>query len=273
MGSANGKTFFKEGDSFNLRYSGEWRPLLITEATGSRTTRQNDYGSPVLESFSVTGDVNEVRINSGSAKLGGGTNTTANSAACFTFPLKKPDGTNYKLNEQFNVDVFMEWTDTPGATDNNTCFFAVCLTDGNTNFAVDGEQGLIGPMVIWNHAIGPRVGVVSRGGSFSTSTADSALVYLKSSLTTTASGTDYPVYRVIVDGYDSGSDIEQTRDTNGTSLWGGSMSSRPTADAALSVGIGRHSDKSSHSNFDIRIYYRVSPVATYLGDSTLRPGT
>lgn len=271
--SANGKTLFKEGDSFNLRYSGEWLPLLITEATGSRTTRQNDYGSPVLESFSVTGDVNEVRINSGSAKLGGGTTTTANSAACFAFPLKKPDGSNYKLNEQFNVDVFMEWTSTPGATDNNTCFFAVCLTDGNTDFAVKGAQGLFGPIVIWNHASGPKVGTVSRGGSFNVSSADADLVYLRGSITTTENGTDYPVYRVWTDGYNSSGEIEKEQTTKGAASWGGSMSSRPTADAALSVGIGRHSNKSSHSDFDIRIYYRVSPVATYRGASTLRPGT
>lgn len=273
MGSANGKTFFKEGDSFNLRYSGEWRPLLLTEATGSRITRQSDYGSPVLESFSVSGDINDVRINSGSARLGGGTTQTANNAACFTFPLKKPDGSNYKLNEQFNVDVFMEWVDDPGTTDNNTCFFAVCLTDGNTNFAVDGAQGLFGPMVIWNHSTGPRVGTVSRGGSFNTSSPDASLVYLRGVITTTDSGTDYPVHRVSVDGYDSGGDIEQTRDTNGSSSWGGSMSSRPTVDAALSVGIGRHTAKFSHSDFEIRIYYRVSPVLTYEGDPTLRPGT
>ena len=271
--SSNGKTLFKEGDLFNLRDSGEWRPLLLTEATGSRITRQNDYGSPVLESYSVSGDVNEVRINSGSAKLGGGTTTTANSAACFAFPLKKPDGSSYKLNEQFNVDVFMEWTDTPGATNNNTCFFAVCLTDGNVNFAVDGEQGLFGPVVIWNHATGPKVGTVSRGGSFNVSSPDASIVYLRGAMTTTDSGTDYPVYRTWTDGYDSGGDIEQSKDVNGAAHWGGSMSSRPSVDAALSLGIGRHTTKASHSNFDIRIYYRVSPVATYLGSSTLRPGT
>jgi|TARA_R110001583_G_scaffold7752_1_gene38154 hypothetical protein len=270
--SSNGKTLFKEGDLFNLRDSGEWRPLLLTEATGSRITRQTN-GSPVLESYSVSGDVNEVRINSGSAKLGGGTTTTANSAACFAFPLKKPDGSSYKLNEQFNVDIFMEWTDTPGATNNNTCFFAVCLTDGNVNFAVDGEQGLFGPVVIWNHATGPKVGTVSRGGSFNVSNPDASIVYLRGAMTTTDSGADYPVYRAWSDGYDSGGDIEQSKDVNGTAHWGGSMSSRPTVDAALSVGIGRHTTKASHSNFDIRIYYRVSPVATYLGDSTLRPGT
>lgn len=273
MSTNNGKTLFKEGDSFNLRDSGEWRPLLITEATGSRTTRQSDYGSPVLESFSVSGDVNEVRVNSGSARLGGGTTTTANNAACFTFPLKKPNGTNYKLNEQFNVDVFMEWIDTPGATDNNTCFFTVCLTDGNVNFAVDGAQGFFGPLVIWNSASGPRVGAVSRGGSFTTSNADSAIAYLRGSITTTAAGTDYPVYRVSTDGYDSGSDIEQSKDAVGTSHWGGSMSHRPVVDAALSIGIGRHNNKTSHSDFEIKIYYRVSPVLSYLGSSTLKPGT
>tara|TARA_B100000686_G_C16684337_1_gene913809 strand:- start:470 stop:1288 length:819 start_codon:yes stop_codon:yes gene_type:complete len=271
--SNNSRSLFREGSFLNLRDTGEWRPLLITEATGSRITRQNDYGSPVLESYSVSGDVNVVRINSGSAKLGGGTTTTANSAACFTFPLLKQDGSAYKLNEQFNVDIFMEWTDTPGATNNNTCFFAVCLTDGNVNFAVDGEQGLFGPLVIWNNASGPRVGTVSRGGSFSTSTADADLVYLRGSITTTESGTDYPVYRVWVDGYDSGGDIEKEQTTKGTASWGGSMSSRPTSNAALSVGIGRHTAKATHSNFEVRIYYRVSPTLTYNGSSTLRPGT
>ena len=28
----------------------------------------------------------------------------------------------------------MEWTSTPGVTDNNTCFFAICLTDRKKNF-------------------------------------------------------------------------------------------------------------------------------------------
>jgi hypothetical protein len=271
--SSNGKTLFKEGDLFNLRDSGEWRPLLLSEATGSRTTRQNDYGSPVLESYSTSGDINTVSINSGSARLGGGTNTTQNSAACFTFPLKKPDGSSFKLDEQFNIDVFMEWTSTPGATDNNTCFFAVCLTDGNVNFAVDGEQGLFGPIVIWNHLTGPKVGTVSRGGSYNISNPDASTVYLRGSITTTDSGTNYPVYRVWSDGYDSGGDIEQSKSVEGAAHWGGSMTSRPTADAALSVGVGRHTTKASNSDFDIRIYYRVSPVATYLGSSTLRPGT
>jgi hypothetical protein len=270
--SANGRELFLEDSQWNLRNAGAWRPLILTEATGSRITRQTD-GSTVIESMSVSGDVNTVSINSGSAKLGGGTTTTVNSAACYTFPLKKADGTSYKLNEQFDVDIFMEWTSTPGATDNNTCFFAVCLTDGNVNFAVDGEQGLFGPLVVWNHASGPKVGTVGRGGGFSTSTQDSDLVYLRSSITTTDSGTDYPVYRVFTDGYDSSGDIEQTRDTNGTSQWGGSMSSRPTADAALSVGVGRVTTKASNSSFSMRIYYRVSPVLTYNGVSTLRPGT
>ena len=270
--SANGKQLFLEGDQWNLRDVGEWRPLILTEATGSRTTRQTD-GTTVIESLSVSGDINTVNINSGSAKLGGGTTTTANSAACYAFPLLKTDGTSYKLNEQFDVDIFMEWTSTPGATDNNTCFFAVCLTDGNVNFAVDGEQGLFGSLVVWNHASGLKVGTVSRGGGFSTSTQDADLVYLRGSLTTTDSGTDYPVYRVWSDGYDSGGDIEQTRDTNGTAQWGGSMSSRPTADAALSVGIGRVTTKGSNSEFSIRLYYRVSPVLTYEGLPTLRPGS
>ena len=270
--SSNGKTLFKEGDLFNLRDSGEWRPLLLSEATGSRTTRQSD-GTTVIESMSVSGNVNTVNINSSSADLGGGTGTTQNNAACYAFPLLKQDGTNYKLDEQFNVDIFMEWTSTPGATNNNTCFFAVCLTDGNTDFAVSGEQGLFGPVVIWNHASGLKVGTVSRGGSFNLSNQDSAMVYLRSSITTTDSGTDYPVYRVFTDGYDSSGDIEQTKDVNGTAHWGGSMTSRPAVDAALSVGIGRDGNKVSNSAFSIRIYYRVSPVLSYQGSSTLRPGT
>ena len=227
--SANNRALFNENGGWKLRDIGEWRPLILTEATGSRTTRQTD-GTTVIESLSVSGDINTVNINSGSAKLGGGTTTTANSAACYTFPLLKTDGTSYKLNEQFDVDIFMEWTSTPGTTDNNTCFFAILLTDGNVNFAVDGEQGLFGPLVIWNSATGPRVGTASRGGSFSTSNADADLAYLRGSLTTTASGTDYPVYRVWSDGYDSGDEIEQTKDVNGTSQWGGAMSSRPTSD-------------------------------------------
>ena len=271
--SANNRALFNESGILKLRDIGEWQPLLLTEATGSRITRQSDYGSPVLESYSVLGDVNTVSINSGSAKLGGGTNTTQNSAACFTFPLLKQDGTNYKLDEQFNIDVFMEWTSTPGATNNNTCFFAVCLTDGNVDFAVKGEQGLFGPVVIWNHATGPKVGTVSRGGSFNVSNPDAAMVYLRGAMTTTDSGTDYPVYRAWSDGYDSGGDIEQSKDVNGAAHWGGSMSSRPSVDAALSLGIGRHTTKASNSSFSIRIYYRVSPVATYQGTSTLRPGT
>ena len=167
----------------------------------------------------------------------------------------------------------MEWTSTPGATDNNTCFFAVLLTDGNTEFAASGEQGLFGPMITWNNAAGPKIGTCSRGGGFSLSTQDSELVCLRGSLSTTASGTDYPVYRVWTDGYDGDGDIEQTRDTSGTSSWGGSMLSRPTTDAALSVGIGRNSDKGSNSEFSMRIYYRVSPVLTYNGISTLKPGS
>lgn len=270
--SSNNRALFNEAGVLKLRDIGEWRPLILTEATGSRTTRQND-GTVVIESLSVSGDINTVSINSGSAKLGDGTTTTANSAACFAFPLKKPDGSSYKLNEQFNVDIFMEWTSTPGATDNNTCFFAVCLTDGNTEFAVSGEQGLFGPMVTWNHATGPKVGTVSRGGSFNLSNPDASIVYLRGSITTTDSGTDYPVYRVWSDGYDSGGDIEQSKSVDGAAHWGGSMSSRPSVDAALSVGIGRHTTKVSDSTFSIRIYYRVSQVATYLGDSTLRPGT
>ena len=270
--SGNNRSLFNENGILRLRDSGEWRPLLLTEATGTRNTRQTD-GSEVIESLSVSGDVNTVRINSSSARLGGGTTLTSNNAAAYTFPLFKQDGSPYKLSEQFNVDIFMEWTDTPGATDNNTCFFAVCLTDGNTELAVSGDKGLFGTLVIWNNASGPRVGTVSRGGSMSTSNADSALVYLRSSITTTDSGTDYPIYRIFTDGYDSGGDIEQTRDTNGTSQWGGSMSSRPTSDAALAVAIVRHNDKASDSDFSIRIYYRISPVFTYLGSSTLRPGT
>jgi hypothetical protein len=269
---ANGKELFLENSEWNLREGGAWRPLLLTEATGSRTTRQTD-GSLVIESMSVSGDVNTVNINSGSAKLGGGTTTTANSAACYTFPLKKSDGTSFKLDEQFDIDVYMEWTSTPGATDNNTCFFGICLTDGNTDFAVSGEQGLFGPLAIWNNATGPRVGTVSRGGSFNTSNPDADLVYLRGAITTTDNGADYPVYRVWSDGYDSGGDIEQTKAVNGTSHWAGSMSSRPTADAALSVGIGRVTTKASHSEFSIRLYYRISPVLTYNGVSTLRPGT
>ena len=167
----------------------------------------------------------------------------------------------------------MEWTDTPGATDNNTCFFSVCLTDGNTDFAVSGEQGLFGPIVIWNNAAGPKVGTVSRGGGQTLTGADSALVYLRSGITTTEAGTDYPIYRVFTDGYDSGGDIEQSRNTQGTGQWAGSMSSRPTADAALAVGIGRHTAKGANSEFDIRIYYRVSPVLSFQGSSTLRPGS
>jgi len=271
--SNNSRSLFREGAHINLRDSGEWRPLLLTEATGSRITRQNDYGSPVIESMSVSGDVNTVRINSGSAKLGGGTTTTVNSAACYAFPLLKENGTSYTLDEQFNIDIFMEWTSTPGATDNNTCFFAVLLTDGNTEFAVSGEQGLFGPMVTWNHASGPKVGNCSRGGGFSLTTQDADLVYCRSGMTTTDSGTDYPVYRVFTDGYDSGGEIEQSKVSTGTSMWGGSMSSRPTSNAAFSVGIGRHATKVSNSDFSIRIYYRVSPVLTYAGSSTLRPGT
>ena len=270
--SANGRELFLEDDQWNLRAAGAWYPLILTEATGSRTTRQTD-GSIVIESLSVSGDINTVNINSGSAKLGGGTNTSQNSAACYTFPLKKSDGTSYKLSEQFDIDIFMEWTSTPGATDNNTCFFAICLTDGNTDFAVNGEQGLFGPLVVWNNASGPKVGSVSRGGSFNISNADADLAYLRSAITTTDSGTDYPVYRVWSDGCDSGGDIEQTKAVNGAAHWGGSMSSRPTADAALSVGIGRVTTKASDSSFSIRLYYRVSPVLTYEGISTLRPGT
>tara|TARA_R110001583_G_scaffold27302_6_gene97721 strand:- start:6147 stop:6962 length:816 start_codon:yes stop_codon:yes gene_type:complete len=270
--SANNRSLFNESGILRLRNSGEWRPILLTEATGTRATRQTD-GSEVIELMSVSGDINTVRINSGSAKLGGGTNATQNSAAAYTFPLLKQDGTRFKLDEQFNVDIFMEWTSTPGATDNNTCFFAVCLTDGNTEFAVSGEQGLFGPMVTWNHATGPKVGTVSRGGSFNLSNPDASIVYLRGSITTTDSGTDYPVYRVWSDGYDSGGDIEQSKSVDGAAHWGGSMSSRPSVDAALSVGIGRHTTKASDSTFSIRIYYRVSQVATYLGSSTLRPGT
>ena len=270
--SSNNRALFNEAGVLKLRDIGEWRPLILTEATGSRTTRQTD-GTKVLESFSVSGDVNTVRINSGSAKLGGGTGASSNNAACFTFPLLKQDGTPYKLSEQFTIDIFMEWTDTPGATDNNTCFFAVCLTDGETNFAVDGNNGLFGPGVYWNSSTGPRVGTVSRGGSFSTSTADADIVYLRSAITTTQAGTNYPVRRVFADGYDSGGDIEQTRNTEGTGLWGGSMANRPTDDAALAIGIGRHSNKTAHSDFDIRIYYHVSPILTFQGSSTLRPGT
>jgi len=270
--SANGKTLFKEGDHFNLRASGEWRPIILTEATGSRTTRQTD-GTVVIESLSVSGDLHTVNINSGSAKLGGGTGETQNNAAAYTFPLLKQDGSNYKLNEQFSVDIFMEWTDTPGATDNNTCFFAVCLTDGNLGFASAGEQGIVGALVTWNHNSGPKVGTVSRGGGQTLTSADSALAYLRASMSTTDNGTDYPVYRVWTDGYDSGGDIEQSRTTTGTSQWGGSMSSRPTVNAALAIGIGRHTGKGANSEFDIRIYYRVTPVLSYQGSSTLRPGT
>jgi len=270
--SANGRELFLEDSQWNLRNAGAWRPLILTEATASRTVRQTD-GTDVIDAMSVSGDVNTVTINEDSAKLGGGTTTTANNAACYVFPLKKSDGTSYKLNEQFDVDIFMEWTSTPGATDNNTCFFAVCLTDGSVNFAVDGEQGLFGPLVIWNHGTGPRVGTVSRGGSFNTSNPDADLVYSRAALTTTDAGTDYPVYRVWADGYDSGGDIEQTKDVNGSNHWGGSMSSRPTADAALSVGIGRVTTKGSNSEFSIKLYYRVSPALTYEGVSTLRPGS
>ena len=270
--SSNNRALFNEAGVLKLRDIGEWRPLLLTEATGSRTTRQND-GTVVIESMSVSGDVNTVNINSGSAKLGGGVGTTQNSAACYTFPLLKQDGTTYKLSEQFSVDIFMEWTDTPGATDNNTCFFTVCLTDGNTDFAVSGEQGLFGPLVVWNSTGGPRVGTVGRGGGFSTTNADTALTYLRAAIPTTDTGENTPVYRVWVDGYDSGRDLEQTRSTAGTSQWGGSLANRPSVDAALSVGIGRVSTKTSNSEFDIRLYYRVSPVLSYQGTSTLRPGT
>jgi hypothetical protein len=270
--SSNNRALFNEAGVLKLRDIGEWRPLLLTEATGSRTTRQTD-GTVVIESLSVSGDVNTVNINSGSAKLGGGSGTTQNNAGSFTFPLLKQDGTSYKLNEQFDVDIFMEWTDTPGATNNNTCFFAACLTDGNTDFASAGEQGLFGSIVIWNNASGPKVGTVSRGGGMTLTSADSALTYLRASISTTENGTDYPVYRVWTDGYDSGGDIEQSRTTTGTGQWGGSMSSRPTVDAAIAVGIGRHTAKGANSEFDIRIYYRISPVLSYQGSSTLRPGT
>ena len=37
----------------------------------------------------------------------------------------------------------MEWTSTPGATDNNTCFFAICLTDGNTDGWTMEEVGVL----------------------------------------------------------------------------------------------------------------------------------
>jgi len=270
--SSNNRALFNEAGVLKLRDIGEWRPLILTEATGSRTTRQSD-GTTVIETLSVSGDVNTVNINSGSARLGGGTTTTSNNAAAYTFPLLKQDGTTYKLNEQFNLDFFIEWTDTPGTTDNNTCFFAICLTDGNVNFAVDGEQGLAGSIVIWNHSSGPKIGTVTRGGGFTLATQDSAMVYLRGGMSTTDSGTDYPVFRYFTDGYNSSGEIERYRVSEGTAGWGGSMSSRPTVDAALSVGIGRHSAKNANSEFSVRLYYRVSPLLSYQGASTLRPGT
>ena len=270
--SANNRALFNEAGELKLRDIGEWRPIILTAASGSRTTRQTD-GTVVIESLSVSGDLHTVNINSGSAKLGGGVGETQNNAAAYTFPLLKQDGSSYKLNEQFSVDIFMEWTDTPGVTDNNTCFFAACLSDGNTDFATSGQQGIFGSIVIWNNTSGPKVGTVSRGGGQTLTSADSALAYLRASITTTENGTDYPVYRVWTDGYDSGGDIEQSRTTTGASQWGGSMSSRPTVDAALAVGIGRHTAKGANSEFDIRMYYRVSPVLSFQGTSTLRPGS
>tara|TARA_B100000214_G_scaffold122611_1_gene86902 strand:- start:163 stop:618 length:456 start_codon:yes stop_codon:yes gene_type:complete len=149
----------------------------------------------------------------------------------------------------------------------------VCLTDGVTEWGASGEEGLIGPMVIWNHSSGHRVGIMSRGGGQNNATQDPDVVYLRSAITTTSSGTTYPVYRCWVDGYNGSGAIEKTKVNAGSSLWGGSMANRPTVNAALSVGFGRKSTKTSHSEFTVRIYYRVSPVFTYEGSSTLRPGT
>ena len=82
--SSNNRALFNEAGVLKLRDIGEWRPLILTEATGSRTTRQTD-GTKVLESFSVSGDVNTVRINSGSAKLGGGHPAARNVNVTATF--------------------------------------------------------------------------------------------------------------------------------------------------------------------------------------------
>lgn len=278
--SANGNELFKEGDFLNLRHEGEWRRLLISDAVASRTVKASDDTVAVVTSVSDDGDVNTFTVGVNSANMSGGTGATQNNAACYSFELKKSDGTAYKMDEQFTMDIFVEWTSTPGATDNNTCFFGVVLTNGpGVNFSYDDgsgdDTGYFGPQVIWNNSVGPRVGTSSQGGGLNTGGTNVDMTYFRASFHTTSATETTPLYGLMTEVYDSsGVVLNRTKFVNGASHWGGGTGtySRPTGDVHLCFVIGRVATKVSTSTFSFRVFYRITPVATYQGVETGRPG-
>ena len=254
---------------WTLRPQGEWTKMLLNEADVSRAVKTSDGGVTVVSNITDDGTTNSVQIQNTVATLKSGIGATNNDAAYFGFAARDSGGRQIPLGDSYGVDIYLEWTATPGTNDDNDCFLAHGCNDGNPSWA----NGKMGGIICWNHASGPKAGIITRGGGQTLGNAYTA-AYMLTNMRSVPPGENFIFQSQTVETYDSSDEKVTIRQNNGTSAYNGSSPSRPGGEDFLHIwlAIGTNVAPGSVKNFSFRSYYRVH-LLNYKGGPSWRPGS
>ncbi len=244
------------GTFWGLVGEGEWTRLLLSDASVVRLTDRASSPNTVISSFSDDGDVNTVVVEDVNSRLNSGTPTAV--ASYFGFPITKPDGSPLDLGADcFTIDLSLEVTATPGITDDNNVILAIGINDGTSSM----ENGRFGGFIEFDTSTGGKVGNFSGGGGMNEGGADADILVLRSTLTTTPTGSELnPFYSITSTAYDVNGDFQRDKYSAGINLYQNSPSARPIGTGSYAfIAVGRKGTAGSGAKtFKFRTFYKVS---------------
>ena len=254
-----------ENGTWSLRPEGSWKKMLLSQADLTRLVKSSDSGVAVVANVTDDGNTNSVQIQNITATLKSGTGATNNDAAYFGFMPKDSGGNPIRIGDAYGVDLFLEWTATPGNEDND-CFLAHGVNDGDISWA----GGKIGSIVCFNNANGPKSGIVTRGGGQTLNNSYTS-VYMLTNMRSTPVGENSVFMSFTHEAYDDNNQKVTTRQSSSLTSYNSSPANRPTDFLHLWIAIGSNNTPGAVKNFSFKAYYRVH-LLNDKGISTHRPG-
>ena len=267
------------GTFWGVVNEGEWTgPLLLKDATVTRTETRATFGSPVdiisSSGSSDDGKVNTVTLLDVRASYDSGDSGTNPSCAYFGFPVTKEDGSPLYLgSDHFTIDLFLELTAIPGETDNNKCFVMIGVNDGDTDM-----DATVGGAFLYDNGA-QRVAIFTNAGGRNATACAGGPPYLRALMTTAPSGSNTaysnPINGIQAFCYDGAdNDYKNTRDLAGDTIMGTKYQSTglPTGSQThVFIALGRTSAGAGEKDFSFKAYYKLS-LHTNNGVPTERPG-
>ena len=254
-----------ENGIWTLRSEGQWEKMLVTQADLTRLVKTSDSGVVVVSNVTDNGNTNSVQIQNVVATLKSGTGTTNNDAAYFGWAPRDSGGHKIPIGDAYGVDIFLEWTSTPGNEDND-CFIAHGVNDGNISWA----GGKLGGIICWNNESGPKHGTVTRGGGQTLNNAYTAN-YMLTNMRSTPVGENSVFMSMTCEAWDNSNQLVTKRQQSSLTAYNATPGSRPTDFLHVWIAIGTNTAPGAVKNFSFNAYYKVHTL-TDEGVSTLRPG-